>query len=107
MARYRVLLFVQGKGWVPGGERAGVPECFREREAAVDYAAWLIVSAARSSQWPYGSRAGDFVAFKVVEEEGECSAEDMKAPETFSELRHHFFRRGEVYSLYKSWSWPD
>ncbi|MEN3047831.1 MAG: hypothetical protein ABDH63_03510 [Candidatus Caldarchaeales archaeon] len=107
MVRYRVLLFVQGKGWVSGSEHASMPECFGEREAAVNHAAWLIVSAVKASEWPYGSRAGDFVAFRVVEEEGECGEAADSAPRTFSELRHHFFRRGDVYSLYKSWSWPD
>ncbi|MCS7117858.1 MAG: hypothetical protein NZ957_03630 [Thaumarchaeota archaeon] len=107
MSRYRVYLFVQGRGWVPSYEVTDLPRCFPDRESALDHAASFIASAASSASWPYGSRAGDAVAFKVTEEDGACEGRVPRAPRTFSELRYRFFRRGEVYALYKSWSWPD
>ncbi|MCS7094814.1 MAG: hypothetical protein NZ988_03270 [Thaumarchaeota archaeon] len=107
MRRYRIILFVQGRGWVPSDEVSDLPRCFADRESAVDHAASLIASAISSASWPYGSRAGDVVAFKVTEEEGVCEEQAPRTPYRFSDLRYRFFRRGEVYSLYKSWSWPD
>ncbi len=82
---------------------------FGSEEEAMDAAASLIISAVSSSPHPYGSREGDVVGFRVRRAgEGECSRRTSTAPAVrFRDVSHRFFRRGDAYVLYKTWSWPD
>jgi hypothetical protein len=109
MACFAVELFVQGKGWRGWGEVTGEEVLFSSQEEAMDHAASLIFSAMSSSSHPYGSREGDVVGFRVRRtEEGGCGERPSSGPAVrFRDVAHRFFRRGDAYVLYKTWSWPD
>jgi hypothetical protein len=109
MACFAVELFVQGKGWRVWGEVTGEDGFFSSPEEAMDYAASLIFSAVASSSHPYGSREGDVVGFRVVRaEKGGCGERPSVGPSVrFRDVAHRFFKRGDAYVLYKTWSWPD
>lgn len=109
MTCFAVELFVQGRGWRAWREVTGEDALFPSEEEAADMAASLIVSAISSSKHPYGSREGDVVGFRVRPVgEGGCGQVPAARPSVrFREVSHRFFRRGDAYVLYKTWSWPD
>ncbi len=87
----------------------GEEALFSSEEEAMDVAASLILSASSSSHHPYGSREGDVVGFRVrPTEKSDCTGRPSTGPTVrFREVAHRFFRRGDAYVLYKTWSWPD
>jgi|GEM_PF-534634 hypothetical protein len=109
MACFAVELFVQGRGWRRWSEVTGEGLLFSSPEEAMDAAASLIFSSMSSSSHPYGSREGDVVGFRVRPAgEGDCSERPATEPTVrFREVAHRFFKRGDAYVLYKTWSWPD
>lgn len=106
---YRIEFFVQGRGWVSMSELLGWEGGIEGRDEALNAAAYVIERQMRSSGAPHGSRIGDIVGFRLIET---GPADPLEPPAEarsfiFSEVKHRYFRRGDAYMLYKSWSWPD
>ncbi|HID05303.1 MAG TPA: hypothetical protein EYP20_05810 [Aigarchaeota archaeon] len=105
---YHVHLFVQGRGWRVLREvysHSGVLASFEE---ARKLALYVILVMMKRAGHPYGSREGDVVGFRVEdsEEEPEHLPEEARQVD-WEEHKHRFFKRGEAYMMYKTWSWPD
>ena len=109
MTCYAVELFVQGRGWRPWRDVTGEDALFTTEQEAMDAAASLIVASISSSGHPYGSREGDVVGFRVrpAGDVGCDRTASTPRPVRFRDVSHRFFRRGDAYVLYKTWSWPD
>lgn len=106
---YRVEVFVQGRGWRPLAEvyqYGGPASSYQE---AVKLALTAILDRIRNSGENYGSKLGDLVGFRISKA-GE--GEPVKLPPEsmaveWENHKHLFYRRGDAFMLYKSWSWPD
>jgi len=106
---YRIEVFVQGRGWRPLTEvhRYGGPTS--SYQDAVKLALAAILDRMGHAGENYGSKLGDLVGFRISETH-EGVAQELP-PESLTiewdNYKHLFYRRGDVFILYKSWSWPD
>ncbi|MDW8084412.1 MAG: hypothetical protein RMI49_04360 [Candidatus Caldarchaeum sp.] len=103
---WKVLVFRQGLGWDSLSKvlpHTGVVETF---EQALNLGATAVINNIEKSQKPMGSSLGDVVGFRIIP--AEEKQQDLP-PETvdWNTVKHRFFRRGDSFLLYKTWSWPD
>jgi len=108
---YVVELFAQGKGWKPYHTMFSHTGFVKSFDDALRLGLYAILQKMQESKDAsrYGSRVGDVVAMKITAADSgqvqqippEAKALDWK------EHKHRFFKRGNVFTLYKSWSWPD
>ena len=106
---YRIEVFVQGHGWTPLAEIYHYGGPTSSYEDAVKLALSAILDRMSRGGENYGSKLGDLVGFRILETNEEVVS---KPPPTTAEIvwdnyKHLFYRRGDAYMLYKSWSWPD
>ena len=108
---YRVELFLQGEGWQPYDavlNHSGVVDSYDDG-LKLGLFAILKCMEKHPDKARYGSRRGDVVALRIVETD---SGKAQPIPDEAARLdwrdhKHKFFKRGNAYTLYKSWSWPD
>jgi len=106
---YRIEFFVQGRGWVPMSELLGWRGGIEGKEESLNAAAYVIDRQMKNNESPHGSRIGDIVGFRLRDA---ASEEPLQLDEeakhfNFHLVKHRYFKRGDAYMLYKSWSWPD
>ncbi len=96
---YNVDVFIQGVGW----RKLGVFKCFDE---ALDTGATAVVRDYKTDPERHGSRVGDVVGFRVTLSDSQPESLPDRSVR-WRDVSHRFFRRGNAYFLYKTWSWPD
>lgn len=111
--RYKLEIFVQGKGWRGVEELVGNSGIYETIDDALKVGGHLIIDrvAKSSGSGEYGSKLGHPVGFKIYEILTEKPPERLN--ETlrsfnWEENKHRFFKHHEkIYMLAKTWSWPD
>ncbi|MCS6769988.1 MAG: hypothetical protein NZ570_06100 [Candidatus Caldarchaeum sp.] len=103
---YRVLLFVQGRGWVPLSEITGRSDVVETEETGLKLGCTTVLKSMERTHKPLGSSSGDLVGFKLENVEDKPQPAD-EALLDWRRHSHFFYRRGNAYMLYKTWSWPD
>lgn len=111
--RYRLEIFVQGKGWRPVEELVGNSGIYGTMEDALKVGGHLIIDRMEKSSGTgeYGAKVGHPVGFKVSEIQTEIPPERLDEALkslNWDEHKHKFFKHHEnIYMLAKTWSWPD
>ncbi|MDW8063268.1 MAG: hypothetical protein RMI43_03775 [Candidatus Caldarchaeum sp.] len=103
---WKVLVFRQGLGWDEISKvisHTGVVETF---EQALDLGATAVIRNLEKTVKPAGSSFGDPVGFRVTSSDASPQPLPLNTV-NWQEVRHRFFRRGDSFLLYKTWSWPD
>jgi len=102
---FKVYVFVQGKGWRPINEYTDHKGVVASKNDALDLGASTIIERVEGCGDAYGRSEGDLVGFRV--EETNEQPEYYQKKDVWMRFSHRFFKRGEAYMLYKTWSWPD
>jgi len=97
---YKVDVFIQGLGW------KSLDIAVNEFEEALDVGASAVFKDYVKNPDRHGSKAGDVVGFRIVVSESSPTKSADRSVK-WREVCHRFFRRGNAYFLYKTWSWPD
>ncbi|MEM0441374.1 MAG: hypothetical protein QXF45_03545 [Candidatus Caldarchaeum sp.] len=103
---WKVLVFRQGLGWESLSTifpHSGVVHNFQD---AVTLGATVVIRELNKAVKPHGSSFGDVVGFRIISS-NENSQPLPHDTVNWEDVRHRFFKRGDSYILYKSWSWPD
>lgn len=93
-------------GWVSLSDvyrHSGVVETF---EQALQLGATVVLLDVAKSQRPAGSIYGDVVGFRILFTDERHEPLPTGTVE-WNNVKHRFFRRGDSFLLYKTWSWPD
>ncbi|MEM1950179.1 MAG: hypothetical protein QXO30_03695 [Candidatus Caldarchaeum sp.] len=104
---FRVMLFVQGRGWVSLHELTGHSDVVDSRETGLMLGCTLVLEKLSKSQKPLGSSEGDWVGFRLDYVDDEEPRPVERPLLDWVGHRHFFFKRDDAYFLYKTWSWPD
>jgi hypothetical protein len=97
---YRIEVFIQGHGWL------GLDIVVSDFWEALDVGASTVINDYLKNPDRHGSKAGDVVGFRIVETNAQPTPTRVQSIK-WSEVSHRFFKRGNAYFLYKTWSWPD
>ncbi len=103
---FKVLVFVQGRGWIPASEITDHNGVVDSEMEAIMLGSTLVLENIKKKEKAHGSSIGDLVGFRV-----ELSNEEpqpiSRRLESWESNKHLFFRKDNSYMLYKTWSWPD